>query len=47
MQDCDASAILEILDEDLYELFDSCIIGSFSDEADTIRLNDKFAASLV
>ena len=32
MQDCDASAILEILDEDLYELFDSCIIGSFSDE---------------
>ena len=47
MQDCDASAILEILDDDLYELFDSCIIGSFSDEADTIRLNDKFAASLV
>ena len=47
MQDCDTQTILEILDEDLYKLFYSCVIGSFSDELDFIRLNDRFAASLV
>ena len=47
MQDCDTQTILEILDEDLHKLFYSCVIGSFSDELDFIRLNDRFAASLV
>ena len=40
MQDCDAQAVLDILDEDLFELFNSCVIGSFSDEVDGINLFD-------
>ena len=47
MQDCDAAAVLEVLDEDLYELIEACIIGSFSDEKDGINLFNKYAASLV
>ena len=47
MQDCDAASVLDILDEDLYNLFESCVIGSFSDEVDSIRLSEKYSASLV
>lgn len=47
MQDCDAQAVLEIIDEDLFGLFNSCIIGSFSDETDGIKLFNKYSASLV
>lgn len=47
MQDCDATALLENIDEDLYELFDACIIGSFSDEFEGIRLKDQYSATLV
>lgn len=47
MQDVDASAVLEVLDEDLYSLFESCIIGSFSDEKDFIVTKDVYSASIV
>lgn len=47
LQDCDAPALLEVLDEDLYNLFYSCVIGSFSDEVEYIRNKDIFASSLV
>lgn len=47
MQDCDATAILELLKEDLYTLFESCIIGSFSDDRETISLSNKYSTSLV
>ena len=47
MQDCDVAPVLDILDEDLYNLFESCVIGSFSDEVDSIRLCEKYSASLV
>ena len=47
MQDCDATAVLEVLDEDLYELFKSCVVGSFSDEIEGINLFNKYASSLV
>lgn len=47
MQDCDAPAVLEILDEDLYELFNSCVIGSFSDDKHCIRFQNKQAVSVV
>lgn len=47
MQDCDAPSLLEILDEDLYTLFYSCVIGSFSDEVEYIKNKDIFASSLV
>lgn len=47
MQDCDAAAILEVLDEDLVSLFISCVIGSFSDEVDAIHYKNCYASSLV
>lgn len=47
MQDCDAAAVLEVLDEDLYNLFKSCVVGSFSDEVEGINLFNKYSASLV
>ena len=47
MQDCDTTAILENLDEDLYSLLESCVIGSFSDEVENINLKDQYAVSLV
>ena len=47
MQDCDAAAILHTIDEDLYSLFESCIIGSFSDEVDNIRIKDESLVSVV
>ena len=46
-QDFDTDAILNNIDDDLYHLFESCIIGSFSDEFDNISLNDKQSVSLV
>ena len=47
MQDCDSASILDIFDDNLYNLFDSCVLGTFSDEIDSIVLKDKFSASLV
>lgn len=47
MQDCDAPAVLEVLDEDLYELFDSCVVGSFSDESRMIKSGERFASTIV
>ena len=47
VQDCDAPSVLEILDADLVELFDSCIIGSFSDEIEFIAQKELSATSLV
>lgn len=47
MQDCDISAILECIDEDLYSLFNSCIIGSFSDEVEHIKINDSYSSTIV
>lgn len=46
-QDFDTDAILSSVDDDLYNLFESCVIGSFSDEADIINLNNKQSVSLV
>lgn len=47
MQDCDAMGVLECLDEDIFEIFDSCIIGSFSDEKENIKFKDLYAVSVV
>ena len=47
MQDADAPAILDSINDDLYSLFESCIIGSFSDEIEQIKLNNKSYVSVV
>lgn len=46
MQNSDCSAVLEILDSNLLELLESCIIGSFSDEVENISQKNLFATSL-
>ncbi len=46
-QDCDTDAILNSIDDDLYSLFEACIIGSFSDEFDNLNINDKQFVSIV
>lgn len=46
-QECDASAILELLDANFDELISSCVVGAFSDEVDYIRQKDFTATSLV
>lgn len=46
-QDSDADAIMEQIDTDIYSLFESCVLGSFSDEIDRIPQKDKSAVSLV
>ena len=47
LQDCDCAGVLELLDTDLYELFNSCIIGSFSDEIDYIPTKNLYATSVI
>lgn len=47
MLDCDAAPVLNVLDEDLYDLFESCCLGSFSDEINGIRVNNLYSTSLV
>ncbi len=47
MQDCDVDGILNGINDDLYHLFESCIIGSFSDETDRVELNSMNSVSVV
>ncbi len=47
MQDCDSQAVLSVSDADLYSLFESCVIGSFSDVVEYIPQKELFATSLV
>lgn len=45
-QDVDSDAFLANIDTDLYSLFESCVIGSFSDEVDYIPQKDLSATSV-
>ena len=47
MQDADAAAIIENIDEDLYSLFESCVIGSFSDEKEVIKQKEQYSITQV
>jgi len=46
-QDADTSAIFEHIQDNLYELFTSCVIGVFSDEVDAINLDNRASVSVV
>lgn len=46
-QDFDTDSILCSIDDDLCSLFEACVIGSFSDEVNNIRINDNQAVSVV
>ena len=47
MQEADCAGILELIDTDLYNLFESCILGSFSDEVEYIAQKNLNTASVV
>ena len=47
LQDHDASAILNLVDEDLAEIFNSCVHGYFSDEYQRIKTSDSSSVSAV
>lgn len=43
----DAQSILATLDENLYDLFEACAVGSFGDDYESINISDKHAVSCV
>lgn len=47
LQDSDCAAIIDSIDCDIYELFNSCIIGSFSDDYEYIPIKEKSYVSIV
>ena len=47
LQDHDAQGILALLDNDIFKLMHSCVIGAFSDEYDMLDFKDEFAVSCV
>lgn len=47
MQDCDATAILSLLQSNIYSLMEACIVGSFSDVYEFIEQYSISAVSLV
>ena len=47
LQDADCEGILELLDADLYTLFEACAMGTFSDDIDYIGQKNLSAVSLV
>lgn len=46
-QDHDASAVFNLVEDDLIKIFISCINGSFSDEYESIKTNDYSSVSAV
>ena len=46
LQNADAAAVLENIDEDIYSLFEACIIGSFSDEIEVVNTKEQYSVSL-
>ena len=46
MQDCDCASILTLVESDMYDLFEACVVGSFSDEYDSIEQLNISAVSL-
>lgn len=47
LQDHDAQGILTLLENDMFKIMHSCVIGAFSDDYDMLDFKDEFAASCV
>jgi phosphoribosylamine-glycine ligase len=47
LSDHDAKAVLNLVDENLYTLFEACAIGSFADDYDEIKVSDNSSVSVV
>lgn len=47
MQDCDTMPVLNTIGSNLFDLFESCCLGSFSDEVADIIYKDLYSSSIV
>lgn len=47
LQSPDAQCILNLLEDDLYQIMQACAIGSFADDYEKINLADKYSVSCV
>lgn len=47
LKEPDAQSIFALLNEDIYELFKACYIGSFADDYEQIDISDRYAVSAV
>ena len=47
LQSPDSQSILALLDENLYQLFEACVVGSFADDYEQIDISDRYACSCV
>ena len=47
LQDADSAGVLNLVNGDIYTIIESCCIGSFSDDINSIQLTDKYFVSLV
>ena len=47
LREPDSQGILALLNENLYHLFQACVIGSFADDYAQLDISDKYAASCV
>lgn len=47
LSDHDAKAVLNLVDENIYTLFEACAIGSFADDYDNIKTSDSASVSVV
>lgn len=43
----DAQVILSLLNENIYDLFEACVVGAFADDYENIKIDDKSAVSCV
>lgn len=43
----DSQAVLALLNEDIYNLFQACVIGSFADDYENLDISDSYATSCV
>lgn len=47
LQSPDCQGVLALLNENLYNLFQACVVGSFGDDYEKLDIADNYAASLV
>jgi len=47
LQDHDCACVLELVDENLYTLFEACAVGSFADDYEIIQTSDNTTVSCV
>lgn len=47
LQAPDCQGILALINENLYNIFEACVIGSFADDYEKIDIDDKYAVSCV